>query len=208
MTSAPFLDSWRDKAACQSYMIEDPDLWDSFFGDKRADRAAAAKACAKCPVRRECLRDALERGEVWGVWGGCDEVDLRRALWVDTNGTERERLRFPRCPACRAKTECLFVRATCKVSNQSVGEVVECGSCGFEWAAKTSIAAMKKFWKAEKETAPVIPITRKPRVRAPRGRIPSGTPNRKGRGVQLPGTPGSYTEVVRALVASSRPSTD
>jgi WhiB family transcriptional regulator, redox-sensing transcriptional regulator len=26
--------------------------------------------CAKCPLRSNCLREALDREEPWGVWGG------------------------------------------------------------------------------------------------------------------------------------------
>ncbi len=207
--SATFLATWREEGSCQVLMIKDPELWESFYAERRADRAPAAKVCDTCPVRLKCLRDALERGEVWGVWGGCDEVDLRRALWTDTNGTERERLRFPRCPACRARSECLFVRASCPIDGSGeTTEAVECGSCGFEWSAATSVAAMKQFWDTRPAAAEPVPIKRKTRVRVPRGRIPSGARNRAGRVVQLPAAPGSSTDAVRALVASSGPQGD
>jgi WhiB family redox-sensing transcriptional regulator len=38
----------------------------------------AKRICAGCPVRAECLADALERGDPWGVWGGLSERERRR----------------------------------------------------------------------------------------------------------------------------------
>ncbi|KIH99870.1 DNA-binding protein [Streptomonospora alba] len=46
---------------------QDPDL---FFAEAPADVEAAKAICADCPVREQCLADALERREPWGVWGG------------------------------------------------------------------------------------------------------------------------------------------
>ncbi|MCK9870668.1 WhiB family transcriptional regulator [Nocardiopsis dassonvillei] len=45
----------------------EPDL---FFAEAPADVEAAKAVCGACPVREQCLADALERGEPWGVWGG------------------------------------------------------------------------------------------------------------------------------------------
>ncbi len=41
-----------------------------FFSDHVVDIARAKAMCALCPLRLECLADALEREEPWGVWGG------------------------------------------------------------------------------------------------------------------------------------------
>jgi WhiB family redox-sensing transcriptional regulator len=45
----------------------DPELW---FSPEPADIKAAQSACGGCPQRFECLQGALDRREVWGVWGG------------------------------------------------------------------------------------------------------------------------------------------
>ncbi|ASU82718.1 WhiB family transcriptional regulator [Nocardiopsis gilva YIM 90087] len=45
----------------------EPDL---FFAEAPADVEAAKAVCQSCPVREQCLADALERREPWGVWGG------------------------------------------------------------------------------------------------------------------------------------------
>lgn len=41
-----------------------------FFSDNVIDIARAKAMCALCPLRIDCLADALEREEPWGVWGG------------------------------------------------------------------------------------------------------------------------------------------
>lgn len=41
-----------------------------FFSDHVNDIARAKAMCALCPLRIECLDNALDREEPWGVWGG------------------------------------------------------------------------------------------------------------------------------------------
>jgi len=41
-----------------------------FFSDDLVDIGRAKAICARCPMRANCLADALEREEPWGVWGG------------------------------------------------------------------------------------------------------------------------------------------
>ncbi|USQ77972.1 WhiB family transcriptional regulator [Ornithinimicrobium cryptoxanthini] len=43
------------------------DLW---FAEAPEDVEAAKALCADCPIRTQCLAQALERSEPWGVWGG------------------------------------------------------------------------------------------------------------------------------------------
>ena len=45
----------------------DPDLW---FAEPPADLERAKTLCGRCPIRRQCLRAALDRAEPLGVWGG------------------------------------------------------------------------------------------------------------------------------------------
>jgi hypothetical protein len=199
-------EGWEARSACFPLRKEDPDLWESFYGDTTAERKPAKDVCAGCPVRLECLTAALDNAETWGVWGGCDEVDLRRALWLDTNGSERERRRFPRCPACRARTENLFVRSVCPLGGDvDVVRSVECGACTFSWSAATSVAAVTLFWAERRAADVVVPIRRPARVTVPRGRIPSGAPTRARKPVQLPAAQGSPDRAVQPLVASSGP---
>ncbi len=57
---------WRDDAAC---LTADPEL---FFPLPGADDSAARGYCAACPVRVECLQDALAKGD-GGIRGGLSE---------------------------------------------------------------------------------------------------------------------------------------
>ena len=41
-----------------------------FFSDHVLDIARAKAICARCALREQCLREALDREEPWGVWGG------------------------------------------------------------------------------------------------------------------------------------------
>jgi WhiB family redox-sensing transcriptional regulator len=66
------LGDWRLRAACRD---GDPDR---LFVRGAAQREAKA-VCFGCPVRTECLADALDNRIEFGVWGGMTERE-RRAL--------------------------------------------------------------------------------------------------------------------------------
>lgn len=63
---------WAAQGACRS---GDPDLL--FVQGAAQNRAKAL--CMSCPVRTECLADALDNRIEFGVWGGMTERE-RRAL--------------------------------------------------------------------------------------------------------------------------------
>ena len=65
MISAPItVPEWVEHSACT------PDEADLFFTPGMESSARAL--CRVCPVREECLRDARQRGEKHGIWGGVD----------------------------------------------------------------------------------------------------------------------------------------
>ncbi|MGW3183234.1 WhiB family transcriptional regulator [Kitasatospora sp. NPDC001119] len=67
---------WRLQAACAG--IEDPDI---FFADRRTTaHREALTLCLRCPVRRECLTDAIECGVQDGIRGGRTEEQLRQIV--------------------------------------------------------------------------------------------------------------------------------
>ncbi len=72
MRSAETLHDWTSMAACT---VADPD--DLFVSGAAQNRAKAV--CQACPVRTECLADALDSRVEFGVWGGMTERE-RRAL--------------------------------------------------------------------------------------------------------------------------------
>jgi WhiB family transcriptional regulator, redox-sensing transcriptional regulator len=70
---------WRERSACRD---EDPDL---FFpigtGRHATEQTEAAKAvCRRCSVIDTCLAEALDTGEVNGIRGGLDQLELRRLV--------------------------------------------------------------------------------------------------------------------------------
>ncbi len=72
MVGAPAFDpDWSAQAACAG---EDPDIFfpDSPGGGVGTDEVALSKArriCADCPVRVDCLREAVKRNHAKGVFG-------------------------------------------------------------------------------------------------------------------------------------------
>ena len=70
---------WWSRAACAT---ADSELFfpisHSGPGMRQVTRAKAI--CARCDIRRECLRYALNAGSIQGVWGGMTEEERRRLL--------------------------------------------------------------------------------------------------------------------------------
>lgn len=64
---------WTARAVCAG---QDPDL---LFVTGAAQRDAA-KMCHGCPVKLECLADALDNEVEFGVWGGLTERQRRAIL--------------------------------------------------------------------------------------------------------------------------------
>ena len=67
-----WIDDWSSLAACRN---SEPD--ELFVPGAAQNRAKAV--CLGCPVRTECLADALDNHTEFGIWGGMTERE-RRAL--------------------------------------------------------------------------------------------------------------------------------
>lgn len=65
--------TWGDRAEC---LRAGPDL---HYPPKGGDALPAQRLCAVCPVRRECLAEAVRQDERHGIWGGMTTKN-RRAL--------------------------------------------------------------------------------------------------------------------------------
>ncbi|MEU4097995.1 WhiB family transcriptional regulator [Streptomyces sp. NPDC026673] len=70
--SVVWVDNWGAQAICR---MDDPDV---LFAPGAAQKRVKA-LCGGCPVRTECLADALDNRIEFGVWGGMTERE-RRAL--------------------------------------------------------------------------------------------------------------------------------
>ncbi|HEX5114315.1 MAG TPA: WhiB family transcriptional regulator [Pseudonocardiaceae bacterium] len=66
----------RDGSCMESYRADDEPEWS---GDDLTDRDVAARICAGCPVRRECLELQLRTSgaATLGVWGALPAEDVR-----------------------------------------------------------------------------------------------------------------------------------
>lgn len=67
-----WVEDWAPRAACRQSA---PDM----LFVKGAEQNQAKQVCRACPVRTECLAEALDNQIEWGVWGGMTERE-RRAL--------------------------------------------------------------------------------------------------------------------------------
>ncbi len=76
---------WVADAACRN---ADPD---ELFVTGAAQKRAKA-VCMSCPVRTECLSDALDHRVEFGVWGGMTERERRALLRRRPDVTSWKRL--------------------------------------------------------------------------------------------------------------------
>lgn len=141
---------WHEDAVCSKRFNRDKIQY--FFSRDPKEKYEAKNMCFSCPVRSECLQWALEHRRIDGIWGGRDEVDIRRTLSVNYKGEESRRRRFPNCPYCTARPSKL---ETAVVELPSGGRwktarIVICTECNFSWRSRTSVNAVNTY-KAEKE---------------------------------------------------------
>ncbi len=65
-------DDWTLRAKCRG-------MEDELFPEG-ADQKRVRAVCGGCPVRTECLAEALDNRIEWGVWGGMTERERRQLL--------------------------------------------------------------------------------------------------------------------------------
>jgi WhiB family redox-sensing transcriptional regulator len=87
---------WPSMAACRN---GDPDA----LFVQGAEQNVAKRICRGCPVRYECLADALDNRIEFGVWGGMTERERRALL-----------RRHPRVTSWRKSFEAALTKETGK----------------------------------------------------------------------------------------------
>ena len=140
---------WKAEGNCYELLgsnsVEDHVISESFFADSPVERELAQTFCNGCPVQKRCLRFALETEQLYGVWGGRDESEIRRDLWMNSNGTVGGRARWPRCPWCKTKNGTLVVK------NEHTN-LIECSECQFSWKSEsTRLGNEAKIEETERE---------------------------------------------------------
>lgn len=74
---------WISRGRCAEV---DPELW---FPSQWDSDAKAKKICARCEVRVQCLKYAVEADEEHGVWGGTsrsERIRLRKQMHREADG--------------------------------------------------------------------------------------------------------------------------
>lgn len=137
--------SWQVDSACAK--PENKELVEYFFSTQPEEKYQAKNLCFECPVREQCLKWALENRQIWGIWGGRDEGEIRRALSVSWNGKESRRQRYPQCPFCTARpskltTDVIELEGG---GRWSTAKIVSCSACGFTWRSRTSANAVEAY---------------------------------------------------------------
>src|SRR5690242_6819999 len=80
-----WVEDWALRAACKN---EQPDQ----LFVRGAAQNRAKMMCAGCPVKTECLAEALDNQIEWGVWGGMTERERRAILRKRPNVTSWRRI--------------------------------------------------------------------------------------------------------------------
>ena len=137
--------SWQKGAVCAE--TKNKHIRDFFFSTEPAEKYQAKNLCFSCPVRAECLKWALEHRQIWGIWGGKDEGEIRRALSVSWNGHESRRIRYPQCPYCSARPSNLesLVVPVPGGGRWATMRLVHCIKCEFTWRSRTSANAVDAY---------------------------------------------------------------
>lgn len=80
LSSLVMPEAWTERAACVGAL--NPDAW---FPERGAngnmEARLALRACADCPVKDLCLKEALAQGpSCEGIWGGTTHAERRKML--------------------------------------------------------------------------------------------------------------------------------
>jgi WhiB family redox-sensing transcriptional regulator len=142
---------WQRKGECAK--PANKEKIEYFFSKEPAEKYEAKNMCFTCPVRSECLQWALEHRQINGIWGGKDEVDIRRTLSVTYLGEETRRRRFPNCPHCAARPSKLetMIADLPKGGRWTTARVVYCTECNFAWRSRTSVNAVTAYKSSKSE---------------------------------------------------------
>ena len=75
---------WQHRAACRG---EEASVFFHEEGEREPAKSARTRAainiCNSCPVKQECLNHALTVPEVYGIWGGKSQDEIRQLIKVN-----------------------------------------------------------------------------------------------------------------------------
>jgi hypothetical protein len=91
-----------DGAVCEGVARAD---YDPFFPETPEAEADALAMCRLCPVQAACLAYAVQTGQMFGIWGGRTQREIRR-LVVGTRAGRPRGHRVPPGHPNADKTQC------------------------------------------------------------------------------------------------------
>jgi WhiB family redox-sensing transcriptional regulator len=129
---------WEQKAICAGSDIDffaEADLSDTATDADieiaQLETKQARSVCVHCPVRRDCIEQALETKTLWGTWGGADQETIRKALSLNENKEPVTRAKDMVCPYCYSDNLLTTIRRKTQTR-------IECKECNlFWWSAKS-----------------------------------------------------------------------
>lgn len=86
-----------------------------------------------------CIEWAVSVPEVYGVWGGADQWEIRIACSVDSKGDPVRRARPAKCPYCRSAKNVTEVRNIATRASQAT-----CATCGLQWRRARSFVKKER----------------------------------------------------------------
>jgi len=129
--------------------------------DEEADDAAAAEClqiCATCPVRGQCLTEALKQGEE-GIWGGTTHQQ-RQAL------AKADGIKIPRQIRHGTRTTYTTHRCTCN----------DCRTAHRDYTRAYRAAQLRRRQWCELYSTPIVLLRRRGRARPGQYLLPLGLP--------------------------------
>lgn len=128
--------NWAKDAACADTIID-------FFSQSPTEKKKAKALCGICPVRQLCLQKALDNKEIFGVWGGVDEIELRKNQGVNALGEPHVSTQGKiRCGYCGP----LSTKYLTVLERKRTRTVVECSNCGISWTIRRRINEKETNW--------------------------------------------------------------
>lgn len=71
------VEPWMEQGSCVS--TNNPDAWFPGVGPRTWNTHAVIRVCRRCPVADACLRYAIERPDLQGIWGGTTHRERKSA---------------------------------------------------------------------------------------------------------------------------------
>lgn len=164
------LNAWRSDALCGEM---DPEIW---FPDTHQQASVAKQVCRRCPVRQECLVDALATNERHGVRGGRSVNERRNIAFsppekhalcgTDAGVRHHYRQRQQLCAACAQQNlASQYGRRTMLPHVAQKAEPTDTGKCGTDTGARVHRSRSEKLCAACQTAADEASVARRHRYK-------------------------------------------